>query len=62
MEKTTIIRQVILKCKNCQEEIYQCDDCGEYLDDTIFSLIFCETTGKHYCMECGENKDGLTNS
>lgn len=54
MSKTIVIPSNYFKCKECDADIYICDECGEYFTDGQF--IICED-GNHYCEECYNDKN-----
>ena len=45
-------------CESCRDELFiQCDNCDEYEpNDRVF---YCEGCGKHFCLDCEEEQDGL---
>ena len=45
-------------CEHCRDELFiQCDNCDEYEpNDRVF---YCEGCGKHFCLDCEEEQDGL---
>ncbi len=44
-------------CSNCDQGVYTCDECDEYIDED--DEIYCDerkAKNKHYCFDCGKYK------
>jgi len=47
--------QTELICAYCNETVYTCDECGEYID--VGQEIYCDNRYaiiKHYCLDCAK--------
>jgi hypothetical protein len=42
----------VVYCPRCDEDIFKCDECGEYF--TEGERIYCNEQGTHLCSTCGE--------
>ena len=54
--ETAAEQSQIVICENCEENIYQCDRCREYLIPGM--KIYCDEDGKHYCPDCYDEDGG----
>ena len=58
--KAQVKENLVSTCTVCGDEVYQCDECENYINDKGTNVICDEE--KHYCLECeGEITENMSN-